>query len=221
LRSYYRRELKVERRGAEPEAPEDEPDPDRERPATTARRPREEQEAELLESGDIPRPETRAEEAYHYAQALEESRDSSMRRRIERETPGGASGSREGPRVTTEGPADNPPSEGSGEVAKVARLKARTAKWEDPRLIEAWERYDHMKELRARAYREEDFRSSAYIHTDMNDLIERIEQREAELQEEELDRRYAPPPVRGKGSKGGGKPSSALNVAPKKARTWY
>jgi hypothetical protein len=221
LRSRCRKVLKDERVAAgvsfpEQDFEEEERPPSPVRSVTTGRRPRESRDDQLLEawaSGEIPVPEDQEEEERQFERAAEESRGT--RRRVEEEGTGGASGSR----GVLAAPPAQAESEGA-EQSRITRIRQRTARWEDPQLITLWERYEHLKDQRGRAFREQDFRSSAYFHADMNDLVARVEQREAELQEEDLDRRYAPP-SKGKGSKGKGKSSSSYSAAPKKARTWH
>ena len=149
---------------------------------------------------------------------MENSRNA-LRRRIEGEPgPGGATGSAAGAP-----PRDLSPSPGSGEeeaedmdvdrpveaeyrrAQQVQNLRERTSRVGDATIDNLWQRYDRAHREREAARRTFDAETSRLLGLDLDDYIQRIEEREQEVQSARVERTYPPQPYRKGKGKGGGK----------------
>ena len=237
LRSRLRGQVRLEMAGNR-ERQDTQPAPER-RPRSQSARRKAQEDAALLtswaEAEDIPVPENEEDEAWQLRQATEDSR-ATLRRRVEEEDApegaGGASSSRAGafrpelPRAPEseevssrrrpqeeeqDRPEKRDPGREGGEV--IRRLRERTSRLRDAVIENLWERYDNSREAREAAFKKEEFRTSALLHQDMDEYVQRMEVRERDLQHEHLRRQY-PQESKGKG-KGKGKFSKGPEKRPR------
>jgi hypothetical protein len=211
------------------------PSPPRPSRAVSVRRRAREDDSLLAEwaEEEIPRPDTEEEETAQFKLAAEESRLSLRRRQEEeeaggREGYGGSVGSNAVPQPATpqEPPSRRRPREeeeeeidrsakSAGIRPEILRTRERTRGINDPEINRLWERFDRALRFRDDAFGQDDFRDAALSQQDMNDFALRVERREEELRDEEMNRRY--PPAKGKG-KSSGKSSKGKSSSDKRAR---